>query len=145
MKQHLGQHGAQYIAITLLRSSGLYRLGNGASQAPGGSGEFLQNPPSNLSGVGRRRGYICPIGAHHLSAERFLLIRTLHHIHLTVKPQVSTCHGKGCSPLARSRLCSHTLKPLLFGIVGLGNGRVELMAAAGVISLELVINLCGSL
>ena len=44
--------------------------------------------------------------------------------------------------MAGSGLCGHAPEPLLFGIIGLGNGRVQFMAAAGIVALELVVNLC---
>ncbi|MPM76504.1 hypothetical protein SDC9_123502 [bioreactor metagenome] len=47
--------------------------------------------------------------------------------------------------MAGARLGGHALETLLFRVIGLGDGRVELVAAAGVAALELIIDFRGSL
>ena len=70
-----------------------------------------------------------------------MFIGDLDHIDLAVQAQVGAGHGQGGAPLSGPGLGGDAFQALLFGIVGLGNGGVELVAAAGVVALELVINI----
>ena len=69
------------------------------------------------------------ISTHNLAAERLLLIRTLHHKHLTVKAEVRASHTQSSTPLAGTGLSRDTLQSLLLGIVSLRDSRIQLMAA----------------
>ena len=91
--------------------------------------------------AGRRRDRSA-VHAHDLAPERLLLIRDLDHIHLAVQPQVGAGHRERRAPLARAGLGRHALQALLLGIVRLRDGAVELVAARGVVALELIVDLC---
>ena len=50
-------------------------------------------------------------------------------------------NGQGGAPLAGAGLGGDPLQALLFGVVGLGDGGVELVGTRGVVPLKLVVNL----
>ena len=145
MQQYLIEDAAQNVPVPLLTGGGLHRLGDGAAQRTGGAGELGQKLPSHVGRVGGRRGDLRPIGAHHLAAEGLLLIGALDHINLTVQPQIGARHGEGGAPLAGAGLGRHALQALLLGVVGLRNGRVQLVGAGGVVALKLIVNPGGCL
>ena len=74
-------------------------------------------------------------------AEGLLLVAHLHHVHLAVEAEVAAGHGQGRAPLARAGLGGDALQALHLGVVGLGHGGVQLVAAGGVVALELVVDL----
>ena len=102
-------------------------------------GQYL---PPHLGFHGRRRCHRRAVGAHHLPAERLLLIGAFHHVHLAVQTEIGTCHGESRAPLPCSGFGGHAFQPLLFGIIGLSDGRIQLMAAAGIIAFKFIIYLC---
>ena len=53
--------------------------------------------------------------------------------------------GKRRAPLACPCFRSHSCKTLLFGVICLSYGRIQLMTSAGVVSLKFIIYLCRSL
>ena len=55
-----------------------------------------------------------------------MLVADLYHIHLAVQTQVCASHGQGRAPLAGAGLGGNALEALLLGIIGLGNGAVQL-------------------
>ena len=99
----------------------------------------MRRPTSVLHGRGG--GHRRAVGPHDLPAEGLLLIGALDHIDLAVQPQIGAGHGQGGAPLAGARLGGDALESLLFGVVGLGDGAVELVAAGGVVALEFVVDL----
>ena len=74
-----------------------------------------------------------------------MLIGNLYHEHLTVQTEVRAGHGQGGAPLPRAGFRGNAFQTLFFGIVGLGNGGVQLVAAAGVVAFKLVIDFGGRL
>ena len=118
-----------------------YRFGNSASKAACCSGMLCEDLSADLCCHGRRRRYVCAVGAHYFSAERLLLIADLYHKDLAVQSEIGARHRKRRSPLTCSCFGRHALQALLFGIVCLRNGRIQLMAAAGIIALEFIIDL----
>ena len=142
MQQHLIEHTAQHIAVTLLCGSCLHCLRNGTAQASCRPRMLCKDFSPDLGRLRGRWRHRSAIGTHNLTAEGLLFIRYLYHVNLTVQIKISTCHGKGCSPLSCSRLCGNTLQPLYFRIICLRNSRVQFMASTGVVSLKFVINLC---
>ena len=105
---------------------------------------LLQNLSAHCGLHRGRGGHGCAVGPHNLPAEGLLLIGHLYHKHLAVQVKVGACHGQGSAPLASAGFGGHALQPLLLCVVCLGDGGIELVAAAGVVALELVVNLCGS-
>ncbi len=96
--------------------------------------------PSDFGGFTGRRGNRSTVGPHNFTAERFLFIGNLDHIDQAIQSEICACHRKRSSPLPGSRLRCNPLQPLLFGIISLGNSRIQLMAAAGIITFKLVVN-----
>ena len=61
-------------------------------------------------------------------------------IHLAVQPKVGAGHGEGGAPLAGAGLGGDAVEALLLGVIGLGDGGVQLVAARGVVALKLVVD-----
>ena len=145
VQQHLIQHAAQHVAVALAGGGGLHGLADGAAQRAGGAGELGQDLAAYLGGVGGGGGDVGAVGTHDLAAEGLLLIGALHHEHAAVQSQIGAGHAERRAPLTGAGLGGHALQALLLGVVGLGDGGVELVGAGGVVALELVINLRGGL
>ena len=69
------------------------------------------------------------------------LIGALDHVDLAVQTQIAAGHGQGRAPLAGAGLGGDAPQALVLGVVGLGDGAVELVGAGGAVALELVIDL----
>ena len=134
------QNRTQDVAVTLLVGGGFHGLGDGAAQGTAGAGMLGQNLTAHLGGVGGGRRHLCAVGPHDLPAKGLLLIGALDHVHLAVQTQVSTGHAQSGAPLTGAGLGGYALEALLFGIIGLGNGGVQLVAAGGVVALEFIID-----
>ena len=145
MQQHLVQHTAQHVPVAGLAGGGLHRLGDGAAQGAGGAGVLLQDRPAHVGGVGGGGGDGGSVGPHDLPPEGLLLVADLHHVHLAVQAQIGAGHGEGGAPLAGAGLCGDALETLVLGVVGLGDGAVELVGAGGIVALKLVVDLGGGL
>ena len=61
-----------------------------------------------------------------------------------VEAEVGAGHRKRRAPLACAGLGGHAHEALLLGIIGLGDGGIELMAAGGVVALKLIVDLSRS-
>ena len=143
VQQHLIEDAAQHIAVPLPAGGGLHRLADGAAQRAGGIGEFRQNFSSHLGGVGGGRGHVGAVGTHDLPAEGLLLIGALDHEHTAIQSQISAGHAQGRTPLPGARLGGHAPQPLPLGIIRLRDGGVQLVAAGGVVALELIVDVGG--
>ena len=93
---------------------------------------------ADLGGVGRGRDDGGAEGAYDFAAERFLLVGAFDHKYLAVKPEVAAGHRKGGAPLPGACFGGYSFEALLFGIICLSDGRVELMRAGGVVAFEFV-------
>ena len=145
VQQYLRKHTTQHIAVTGVGDGGFHRLGDRATQAAVRSRELFQNLAAD-GGFGRGgRRYRGAVGTHHLTAEGLLLVGNLDHIDLAVQVKIGTGHGKRGAPLPRSGFGSNTFESLLFCVIRLGDRRIELVTAAGVVTLEFIINLGGRL
>jgi hypothetical protein len=102
---------------------------------------LLENLLPDLRLHGGGGGHRRAVGPHDLPAEGLLFIADLHHVNLAVQSQVGAGHGEGGAPLARSGFGGDAGKPLLFGIICLGNGAVQLVGAGGVVPLKFVVDL----
>ena len=140
MEQHLVEHAAQHVAVPRHGHGRLHRLADGAAQAPGGAGELRQDLPAHIGRLGGGGGDGGAVDLHDLPAEGLLLIGALDHEDPAVQPQVPAGHGQGGAPLARAGLGGDALEALLLGVVGLGDGGVELVGAGGVVALEFVVD-----
>ena len=141
VQNHLIEYAPEDIAVAGGRNCHFDRFGDGAAERASGSRMCRQDLPPHLRGLGWGGYHRCAVGAHHLTAEGLLLIAHLDHVHLAVQAEIAAGHGKRGAPLARSGLCSDALQALLLCIISLGNGGIQLMAAAGVVSFKLVVNL----
>ena len=82
------------------------------------------------------------VGPHDLAAEGLLLVAEhLTMIDLAVQTQVCAGHGQGRAPLAGAGLGGNALEALLLGVIGLGDGAVQLVGAGGIVALKLVVDL----
>ena len=144
MQEHLVQHGAEDISVSFMGYGVLDGLAYGASQGSVGSGECGKDPSSGLGCVRGRRSDFGAIGPHDLAAAGLLLVADLDHVDLEVKAEVCTAHGKGRSPLPCTGFRGDALESLLLGVVGLGDGGIQLVASGCVVAFELVIDMCGS-
>ncbi len=145
MQQHLVEDAAQHIAVAGGGGGLFHRLADGAAQGTGGAGMLGQDAAAHLGlhrRGGRHRGTVDP---HDLPAEGLLLIGALDHIDLAVQAQIGAGHGEGGAPLTGSRLGGRRIIKKLFGVVGLGDGAVELVAAGGVVALEFIVDPGGGL
>ena len=142
MQEHLIEHAAEHVAIAGVGNRDLNGLGDRASQGARRTGELLENFPADICCVRGGRGYLCAIGAHDLAAEGLLFIGAFDHEHLQVQTQIGTCHAQCRAPLTGAGLGGDALESLLLGVIGLCNGGIQLMAAAGVVALKFVVDLC---
>ena len=70
-----------------------------------------------------------------------MLIAYFDHKDPAVKAEIRAGHRQRGAPLAGSGLGGNPLQPLLFGVIGLGHRRVELVAARGVVAFEFVVDM----
>ena len=141
MEKHLVEHAAQHIAVARGGGGNFHRLADGAAQAARGVRVLGQDLAAYIGGHAGAGSDGSTIGAHHLAAERLLLVAHLDHVDLAIQPEVAAGHGERRAPLAGTRLSGHAFQALLLGVVGLRNGAVQLVAAAGVIALKLIVDL----
>jgi hypothetical protein len=97
--------------------------------------------PAHLGGLGGRGGYGGAVSPHDLPAEGLLLIGALDHEHLAVQSQIGAGHAQSRAPLAGAGLGGDALETLHLGVVGLGDGGVELVGPGGVVALKFVVDL----
>ena len=141
MEQDLIQDAAEHIAVAGRGRGDLDGLADSAAERTGRVGVLRENGTADIRGVRWAGRDACAVGAHDLAAEGLLLIRALDHEDLQVKPQIRAGHGKGRAPLTGARLGRNALESLLFGVIRLRDGGVQLVAAGGIVALEFVIDL----
>ena len=90
--------------------------------------------------VGRRRCDGSAVGAHHFAAERLLLITDFDHVYFAVEVKIGAGHGKRRTPLACAGLGRDAFEALFLGVISLRYSGVELVAAAGVVAFELIVD-----
>ena len=143
VQQYLVEDAAQHVAVARGGGGDLHGLGNSAAQGAGGAGMLLEDLPADGGSLRGRGGNGSAVGPHDLSAEGLLLVADLHHVDLAVQAQVCASHGQGRAPLAGAGLGGNALEALLLGIIGLGNGAVQLVGAGGIVALKLVVDFGG--
>ena len=141
MQQHLVQHAAQHIPVSLRGGRLLHCFGNGAAQASRSARMLLQDLSAHCGLRRGRGGHGRPVGTHNLPAEGLLFVGNLYHIYLAVQIKVRASHGQSGTPLTCAGLGGHALQPLLLCVVCLGNGGIQLVTAAGIVALKLVADL----
>lgn len=145
VEQHLVEHAPQHVPVAGVRYGGLHGLGDGAAKAPRGARVLGEDLPAHGGGLGGGGGHGRAVDLHDLPPKGLLLVAHLHHVHLAIEAEVAAGHGQGRAPLARAGLGGDALQALLLGVVSLGHGGVQLVAAGGVVALELVVDLGGGL
>ena len=142
MQQDLVQDAAEHITVAFGGGGDFHCLGDRATEGTGGAGMLREDLAADCCFHGRRRRDGCAVGAHDFTAERLLLIGDLDHVDLAVQAQVRACHGKCGAPLAGAGLGGDAFEALLLCVVCLRDRRIQLVGSAGVVSLELVVDLC---
>ena len=140
MQKYLVQHAAEHITVAGIGNGNFNRFGNRTPKRAGGAGELFQNLPPDICGFGRRRNHRGTVGPHHFTAEGFLLIGHLHHEDLAVQPEIGAGHGKRRTPLAGTGFRRNAFEALLFGVVGLGNRGIQLVASGSIVAFKLVVD-----
>ena len=140
VQQHLIEHAAEHVAVAGVRYRDLHGLRDRAAERAGRAGELLEDLAPDVRRIGRGGRHLRAVGAHHLAAERLLLIGALDHEHLQIESQIGAGHAQCCAPLAGAGLGRHAFEPLVLRVVGLRDGGVQLVAAAGVVALKLVVD-----
>ena len=141
VEQNLVENAAQNIAVAGSGGGCFNGFGNGAAQRAGGSGMLLQYLPSHFGGHRWGGGDAGAVSTHYFTTEGLLLIGALDHIYLAVQAQIGAGHGQGSAPLTGTGLGSDTLQTLVLGVIGLGDGGVQLVGAGGVVAFKLVVDL----
>ena len=141
MEQYLIQYTAQHIAVAGGGGGDFHGLADGTAETAGGVGVLGKDLAAHIGGHAGAGSDRCAVGAHDLAAEGFLLIAHLDHVDLAVQPEVAAGHGEGGTPLARARFGGHALEALFLGVVSLRDGAVQLVAAAGVVAFEFIVDL----
>ena len=143
VQQHLVENASEHVAVTGVRCCHLDGLADRAAERAGRAGVLGKDAAADLRFHRGGRRHARAVGSHDLAAERFLLVADLHHEHLAVQPQIRARHRKRGAPLPGAGLGRHTLEPLLFRVIRLRDGAVELVTAGGVVALKLVVDLRG--
>ena len=102
---------------------------------------LCQHLLADLGRHGRRGRDVGVERLHDVASKRLLLVRALHHEHVEIQSEVGGRLGERRAPLTRARLGGDAVEILRFRVVRLGDGRVQLVGAAGVVALELVVDL----
>lgn len=143
VQEHLIEHRAKHIARARCGHGLFHGLRDRAAERAAGAGEFLKNFAPDLCRVTRAGDDIGAKGFDDRFAVGLLMEARLDHINGQGNVKIRARHGQRRAPLAGPRLGGQACQALLFGIIGLRDGRIELMAAGGVIALEFAVDLCG--
>ena len=140
MQHYLRQDRTQHITIGVLADSSFHCFRNRAAQTSRSPRELGVNLTPHICEHRRGRCHFCSISTHDFAPERLLLVRTLHHIYLTVQTEIGTRHGESRAPLTCSCFRRHALQPLLLRVVRLSDSRIQLMASGSIISFKFIVN-----
>ena len=143
VQAHVVEHGAQGILAVRGAHGQFDGLGDGAAQGAlvvGVAGDDVLTG-TGTHGRGRRDGGA--EGLHDGAAERLLLIAHLDHIDSAVYAEFLGGIAEGTAPLAGTGFSGEVGNALLLGIIGLGDGAVELMAAGGAHGFVLEVDVSG--
>ena len=143
MQQHLVEHRAQHIAAPVCGDGLFHRFGNRRAQRSCVVWVGGKNFAACLGGVRGARYNVRAECANDRLTERLLLVRAFHHIHRQRQMKIGARLGKCRAPLPRARFGGERGQALFFGIIGLCNRGIQLVAARGVVALEFVIDFGG--
>ena len=119
VQQDLVKDGTEHVAVAGIGHRNFHCLGDRAAKGAGRSGVLGQDLAADIRRIGRGRRDGRAVCAHDLAPEGLLLVTDLDHIYLAVEVKIGTSHRK--------------------------HGGVELVAAARVVALELVVDVRGGL
>ena len=145
VQKDLIEYGAEHIAVAGIRDCDFHCFGDRAAERTGRAGVLSEDLAAYICSVGRRRSDGSSVGAHDFAAERLLFVTHLDHEDFAVEVKIGTSHGQCCAPLAGTGLGGDAFEPLLLGVISLRDRGVELVASAGVVALELVVDVCRGL
>ncbi len=123
-----------------VRDCFLHRLADCDAQAPRRLGIVAQDRPARFGRVAGAGNAGSAPGLHHVFAIRLLLIARFDHVHLAFKAELGTGEGQRRAPLARAGFRREAFYARRLVVVGLGDGRVGLVAACGRQALVLEID-----
>ena len=142
VQQHVVEHAAQGIAAVVALYRPFHRLADGDAQAAGAVrvlGQHCAACGRGIAGAGDATG---AEAFHKGAAVRLLVVAYFHHVHFNLQPEKRARQCQGRAPLPRAGFRGDTLHPFLFGIEGLGHGRVGLVRAGRAYAFILVIDAC---
>ena len=145
VQKDLIEYGPEHVTVTGIGDRDFHCLGDRAAQRTGCAGVLGEDLTADLRRVGRGRSHGSTVGAHNFAAEGFLFIAHLDHVDFAIEVKIGAGHRQCCAPLTGAGFGRDTFEALFLGVISLRNRRVELVASARVVALELVINMCGSL
>ena len=131
VQAHVVQHGTQGVLAVGGVHGQLNGFGDGAAQGTlvvGVAGDDVL-AGTGAHGRGGRNGGT--EGLHDGTAERLLLVADLYHIYGAVNAELLGGIAERTAPLAGTGFGGKVGDSLLLGVVGLGNGGVQLVAAGG--------------
>ena len=134
------EDGSEHIAVAGIGDSDFHCFGDRAAEGSGCAGVLSEDLASDICCVGRRRRDGSAVGAHHFAAERLLLITDFDHVYFAVEVKIGAGHGKRRTPLACAGLGRDAFEALFLGVISLRYSGVELVAAAGVVAFELIVD-----
>ena len=145
VQQHVVEHAAQRVLGVLAGGGVLHGLADRDAQAAQRVGVLGSDAPANggiLAGTGHHAG--AP-GLHHRAAIRLLLVADPHHVDLALQPEHLAGEGHRAAPLPGAGLGGDPVAARRLVVIGLGHGRVGLMAPGGTDALVLVEDACGGI
>ena len=141
VQEHVVEHAAQSVARRLgVGQRVLDRLTDGATQAAERIGMRGEHFASCLGGVAGAGHDLSAVGLHENAAIGLLLVADLDHVDGAVEPGHFAGDGESRPPLSAACFGGDAPDPGRLVEVDLRHGRVELVAARGVVALELVID-----
>ena len=142
MEENMVEHAAQGILRIIMGGSIFHGF---ADRHPQASRRIRVLGENVLPGFGVFAGAghaFCSPAFHQDPPIGLLLVTDPDHVDLAFQPEEHTAHGEGAPPLSRTGLRGQTLNSFFLIVIGLGNGRIGLVAPRRAATLILVENLC---
>ena len=131
VQAHVVEHGAQGVLAVRGGDGQLDRLGDGAAQGALVIGIHGEDILAGTGGHGRGRRDGGTESLHDAPAVGLLVVAHLHHIYGAVQAELLGRIAEGTAPLAGTGLGGDVGDSLLLGVIGLGQGGIQLVAAGG--------------
>ena len=140
VEEDVVQDAAQGVVGVLAPGGLLHGLADGEAQDPGRVRMDGEHVPPRLRELARARDDLRPEEAHEDAAVRLLREAHLHHVDPQVHLELLARERQGAPPLPRARLRRQAVDAADLVVVGLGYGRVRLVAPRGGNALVLVVD-----